>query len=84
MESAEQQLGVSGAYERDEKLQYAVPMEAAEEHFHLMSSRPSVEEDEEEVSHPQPVHPQAIRLSLPLLSLAHMLRISRDASQQDA
>ena len=49
MESLGQQLGVSGAYERDEKSQYAVPMEAAEEHFHLMPSRPSVEEDEEEV-----------------------------------
>lgn len=48
-ESDMQQLGVSGAYERDEQLQYAVPMEAAEEHFHLMGSRPSVEEDEEEV-----------------------------------
>lgn len=84
MESLEQQLGVSGAYERDEKSQYAVPMEAAEEHFHLMSSRPSVEEDEEEVSHPQPVRPQAMRLSLPLLSLAHILQTSEDTSQQGA
>ena len=84
MDSLEQQLGASGAYERDEKLQYAVPMEAAEEHFHLMSSRPSVEEDEEEVSQPQPVRPQAVRLILLLKKLAHMLHISKENSEQGA
>ena len=70
VESAEQQLGSSGAYERDEKSQYAVPMEAAAEHFHLMPSRPSVEEDEEEVRDPEPVLPRAICLLLQLLGMA--------------
>ena len=35
----------SGAFQREEQKQSNVPMEAAEEHFHLMPSRPSVEDE---------------------------------------
>ena len=38
-------IGGSGAYQREEQKQSTVPMEAAEEHFHLMPSRPSVEDE---------------------------------------
>jgi len=38
-------IGGSGAYQREEQKQSIVPMEAAEEHFHLMPSRPSVEDE---------------------------------------
>lgn len=37
--------GGSGAFQREEQKQSTVPMEAAEEHFHLMPSRPSVEDE---------------------------------------
>ncbi len=38
----------SGAFQREEQKQSAVPMEAAEAHFHLMPSRPSLEVNEED------------------------------------
>ena len=38
----------SGAFQREEQKQSAVPMEAAEAHFHLLPSRPSLEVGEED------------------------------------
>lgn len=38
----------SGAFQREEQKQSAVPMEAAEAHFHLLPSRPSLEVSEED------------------------------------
>ena len=49
VETIEKQMGGSGAFNREELKQGAVPMEAAEEHFHLMPSRPAVEQEEDEV-----------------------------------
>ena len=38
----------SGAFQREEQKQSTVPMEAAEAHFHLLPSRPSLEVSEED------------------------------------